>query len=86
LPDDRSAKLKLISLRLLLPIRPVEMAAALEGVERLMVIEQNHTGQLYRFLRAWYELPADVDAVHRPGPGPFRPGELAEKISEWCDQ
>ena len=86
LPDDRSVRLKLISLRLLLPIRPVEMAAALEGVERLMVIEQNHTGQLHRFLRAWYELPADVDAVHRPGPGLFRPGELADKISEWCDQ
>jgi len=49
-----------------------------------MVIEQNHTGQLYRLLRAWYELPENVDTLHRPGPGVFRPGEIATKINEWC--
>ncbi len=86
LPDKVIRKLKLIALRLLLPVRQEDMAAALNGVNRLMVIEQNHTGQLYRFLRAWYDLPADVDTVHRPGPGVFRPGEIATKISEWCGE
>jgi len=84
LPDKVSSKQKLIALRLLLPVRQEDMAAALKGVNRLMVIEQNHTGQLYRFLRAWYDLPDDVDALHRPGPSVFRPGEIATKISEWC--
>jgi len=86
LPDEISDKLKLISLRLLLPAKPIEMAAALDGVERLMVIEQNHTGQLYRYLRAWYDLPPIVDTMHRPGPSVFRPGEIAARISEWCDE
>jgi 2-oxoglutarate ferredoxin oxidoreductase subunit alpha len=84
LPGDLADKLKVISLRLLLPARPIEMAAALEGVKRVIVIEQNHTGQLHRFLRAWYELPADVDTMYRPGPNVFRPGEIAGKLSEWC--
>jgi len=86
LPDDLAAKLKLISMRLLLPARQDEMAAALDGVKRLIVIEQNHTGQLYRFLRAWYDLPADVDTLHRPGPDVFRPGEVATKLAQWCRQ
>lgn len=86
LPDTVTSKLKLIGLRLLLPVRQADMAAALDGVNRLLVIEQNHTGQLYRFLRAWYDLPADVDTVHRPGPSVFRPGEIATKINEWCDK
>ena len=86
LPDDLAAKLKLISMRLLLPVRQDEMAAALDGVKRLIVIEQNHTGQLYRFLRAWYGLPADVDTLHRPGPDVFRPGEIATKLTQWSKQ
>jgi 2-oxoglutarate ferredoxin oxidoreductase subunit alpha len=84
LPDDIADRLKLISLRLLLPAKPIEMAAALDGIERVLVIEQNHTGQLYRYLRAWYDLPPDVDTMHRPGPSVFRPGEIAARISEWC--
>jgi 2-oxoglutarate ferredoxin oxidoreductase subunit alpha len=86
LPDKVTSKLKLIALRLLLPVRQEDMAAALNGVNRLIVIEQNHTGQLYRFLRAWYDLPTDVDTMHRPGPGVFRPGEIATRISEWCSE
>lgn len=83
LPGEVAADMKLISLRLLLPARPAEMAAALAGVRRAMVIEQNHTGQLYRFLRAWYELPADVETLHRPGPTVFRPGDIAARLNEW---
>ncbi len=83
LPTELRAKLKLISLRLLLPAQPQKLADALKGVERLLVIEQNHSGQLYRFLRAWYDLPAAAEALHRPGPTVFRPGEIAERLLDW---
>lgn len=86
LPAELSANLKLISLRLLLPAQPRKMADTLGGVERLMVIEQNHSGQLYRFLRAWYDLPADVESLHRPGPSVFRPGEIAAALRDWAHQ
>jgi 2-oxoglutarate ferredoxin oxidoreductase subunit alpha len=86
LSADLSTNLKLISLRLLLPAQPRQLADALKGIERLMVIEQNHSGQLYRFLRAWYDLPEDVEALHRPGPSVLRPGEIAEALRDWSRQ
>lgn len=70
---------RLISLRLLLPARPEAMARALAGVRRALVVELNHAGQLYRFLRAHYDLPATRSHA-RPGPLPLRPGELADAL------
>jgi 2-oxoglutarate ferredoxin oxidoreductase subunit alpha len=86
LADDLNANIKLISLRLLLPAQPGKMAEALLNVRRLIVIEQNHSGQLYRFLRSWYDLPADVASVHRAGPSVFRPGEITTKLQDWIEQ
>jgi 2-oxoglutarate/2-oxoacid ferredoxin oxidoreductase subunit alpha len=84
LPVDMSSNLKLISMRLLLPAQPGKMTDALRGVRRLMVIEQNHSGQLYHFLRAWYDIPQDVETLCRPGPSVFRPNEIAETLRNWC--
>ncbi len=86
LPADLAAKLRLISLRLLLPAQPQKMIAALSGVKRVIVIEQNHGGQLYRFVRAWYDLPGDVQTKHQPGPSVFRPGQIADALRDWCQQ
>ncbi|MCK5325821.1 MAG: 2-oxoglutarate synthase, partial [Woeseiaceae bacterium] len=83
LPVDLATRIKLISLRLLLPAQPQKMADALRGVEHVMVIEQNHSGQLYRFLRAWYDLPAEVETMYRPGPSVFRPGQVATALRDW---
>ena len=83
---DLATKIKLISLRLLLPAQPQRMAEILKGVERVMVIEQNHSGQLYRFLRAWYDLPADVQTMFRPGPSVFRPAQISDALRNWCQQ
>jgi 2-oxoglutarate ferredoxin oxidoreductase subunit alpha len=75
---------RLIALRLLAPAQPGPFAAALEGVERVMVVEQNHGGQLYRYLRSIYDLPGKPASFHRPGPLPLRPGELTSAIVEWA--
>ena len=71
---------KLVSLRLLSPAQPARLAAALTGVKRVLVIEQSHSGQFYRYLRSAYELPAETRVFHRPGPLPMRPGEIHAKI------
>jgi len=86
LPTALRSNCKLISLRLLLPAQPLKLAAVLEGVTRLLVIEQNQSGHLYRFLRGWCDLPADVTALHRPGPTVFRPGEIADALLRAFDQ
>ena len=59
------------------------MAAALEGVKRLLVVEQSHSQQFYRYLRAAYDLPAEVRVFNRPGPLPFRPDEIIRQLSAW---
>lgn len=73
-------RVRLIAPRLLSPARPTEMAAALEGVSRLLVVEQSHGAQFYRYLRAHYSLPADTAVLHRPGPLPIRPGEICREL------
>lgn len=74
---------RLVSLRLLSPSRPEHMASALAGATRVLVVEQNHTGQLYRYLRAEYDLPGKVKSFRHPGPLPMRPDEIHQQITEW---
>lgn len=79
----RGVDLKLVAMRLLAPARPEALAAALEGVEQVMVVEQNHGAQFYRYLRAWFDLPGKPASFHRPGPLPLRPGELTQALIDW---
>jgi 2-oxoglutarate ferredoxin oxidoreductase subunit alpha len=73
----------MIALRLLAPAQPERLDAALAGVSRVLVVEQNHGAQLYRYLRSVYDLPGKPASYHRPGPLPLRPGELVEAIRNW---
>jgi 2-oxoglutarate ferredoxin oxidoreductase subunit alpha len=74
---------RLVSMRLLSPAQPERLARALEGVKRALVVEQNHSGQFLRYLRAEYDLPAEVKSLRRPGPLPFRPAEIQEALTQW---
>jgi len=79
----RGIGLRLIVLRLLSPAQPERLAKALEGVTRVLVVEQNHGAQLFRYLRSAYDLPGKPASFHRPGPLPLRPAELTEALSNW---
>jgi len=74
---------RLIALRLLSPAQPDRLAKALDGVKRVLVVEQNHGAQFYRYLRSVFDLPGKPASFHRPGPLPLRPGELTEVILQW---
>jgi 2-oxoglutarate ferredoxin oxidoreductase subunit alpha len=74
---------RLVSMRLLAPARPKLLAAALEGVERVLVVEQNHGGQFFRYLRAEFDLPGEVASYRHPGPLPIRPAEIHKQVLEW---
>lgn len=73
-------KIKLVSLRLLSPSQPERLKRALEGVKRILVVEQNHSGQFLRHLRGEYDLPGEVRSLRRPGPLPFRPEEILKAL------
>lgn len=74
---------RMVAPRLLAPIRPEQMAAALKGVKRILVVEQTHGGQFNKFLRAHYDLPAPVRVLNRPGPLPITAGEIHRAIADW---
>jgi len=74
---------RLIAIRLLAPAQPEQLAAALAGISQVLVVEQNHGAQLYRYLRSMYDLPGKPASFHRPGPLPLRPGELTDAILAW---
>ena len=80
---ERGVSARLIALRLLAPALPAQFTAALAGVKRVLVIEQNHGAQLWRYLRSVYDLP-ESRSFHRPGPLPLRPGEVADAIAQWA--
>lgn len=72
---------KLISVRLLSPAQPARLKQALRGVQRVLVVEQNHSGQFLRYLRADCELQCETHSLRRPGPLPFRPGEILAALA-----
>jgi 2-oxoglutarate ferredoxin oxidoreductase subunit alpha len=47
-----------------------------------LVVEQSHQGQLYRLLRMFVQVPAEVGSLARSGSNPFTPGELAERLRD----
>ena len=57
---------------------------ALAGVRQVLVVEQNHGGQLLRCLRSRCDLPGRPAGLHRPGPLPLRPGDLANAFIDWA--
>jgi 2-oxoglutarate/2-oxoacid ferredoxin oxidoreductase subunit alpha len=77
---DEGIAARLIAPRLLSPVRPHDMQAALEGVKRVLIVEQSHSGQFHRYLRAHYEIETDVQVFHRAGPLPITAGEIRNAI------
>jgi 2-oxoglutarate ferredoxin oxidoreductase subunit alpha len=80
---EEGLNVRLVAPRLLSPVQPDRLAAALDEVERILIVEQTHGGQFHRYLRAHYNLPAPVRVLNRPGPLPITAGEIHRAITEW---
>lgn len=78
---DWQDKVRLIGVRLLAPHRPEQLAAALEGVAQILIVEQSQTDQFRDYLRAKYDLPGKIRAFSQPGPLQVSPEQLREQIS-----
>ncbi|MGB0713832.1 MAG: 2-oxoacid:acceptor oxidoreductase subunit alpha, partial [Gammaproteobacteria bacterium] len=81
--ERQGARVKLIVPRLLSPLPLVELRSVLSGVERLLVVEQSHSRQFLRHLRAHLDLPDEVRVLAEPGPLPLRPARILEEIESW---
>jgi 2-oxoglutarate ferredoxin oxidoreductase subunit alpha len=72
---------RVIALRLLAPLPRDSLLQALEGATEIWVVELNHDGQLFHYLRAEDALPAPARTLARPGPLPLRPGEIVAALT-----
>jgi len=54
----------------------------LRATEKLLVIEMNYSGQLYRYLRSQIDLPPNTKTYNRAGGRPFSRKELTGPIME----
>ena len=81
--QDAGTKVKVIALRLLLPASPTRLAEALQGVDRVLIVEQSHGRQFHYYLRAHYDIEAECRTYARPGPLPITPGEIVEQFENW---
>ena len=72
--------IRVIGLRVLSPLPMERLARALDGARRIIVVEQNHSAQLYHHLVGQKAIPPSAESVARPGPLPFRPGEIASYV------
>ena len=74
-------KVRVIALRVLSPLPLAALTRALDGVRRIIVVEQNHGAQLYHYLLGHKAIPLSAESVARPGPAPFRPSEIASHVA-----
>jgi len=74
---------RLVSLRLLSPIQPDRLQQALDGVNKILVVEQCHGAQFYHYLKAFYQLPGVVRSMAIPGPLMIKPSAVYHELKNW---
>jgi 2-oxoglutarate ferredoxin oxidoreductase subunit alpha len=80
--ESEGSKVKLIAMRLLAPTQPERLAKELEGVKKVLVIEQCHGAQFYHYLKGHYDLPEKVSSMAIPGPLMIRPDEVYSELKK----
>jgi 2-oxoglutarate ferredoxin oxidoreductase subunit alpha len=73
---------KLLVPLLLYPVAEGIYREFFASVERGLVIEQSHQGQLRRLLRMFVDVPPGVTSLARSGANPITPDEILERIRE----
>lgn len=75
---------KTLAIRLLSPLPEQPFHIAIEQGKYLVVIEQNHQGQLFQYLNSLKLLPVGAHMLAHPGPLPIRVGEVVDFVKEYC--
>ncbi len=71
-----------VAIRLLAPLPVAAMQNALAGCSRVLVVEQNHSAQLFHYLRSQLGECGELVSYARPGPVPLNPQEICRFIEE----
>jgi 2-oxoglutarate ferredoxin oxidoreductase subunit alpha len=79
---ERAVTSRLINLRLLAPLQTAALAEALLGCEQVFVIEQNHSKQLFHYLKGHMDFEQQVYSYAMAGPVPLSPQNIAQQVLE----
>ena len=71
---------RLLIPKLLYPVAEEIYAEFFHSLERCVVIEQSHQGQLHRILRMWADTPRYLTSIARSGANPIMPADVVEAI------
>jgi 2-oxoglutarate ferredoxin oxidoreductase subunit alpha len=77
---DEGLRVKLLTPYLLYPVIEETYRAFFAGVRGGFLVEQSHQGQLFRILRMFLDLPAELRSLARSGANPFQPEEVVERL------
>jgi 2-oxoglutarate ferredoxin oxidoreductase subunit alpha len=73
-------KVRLLVPKLLYPVAEEIYREFFAPLQRCLVIEQSHQGQLYRIIRMWVSVPPEYIVLAKSGSNPIAPDEVLEKI------
>jgi 2-oxoglutarate ferredoxin oxidoreductase subunit alpha len=79
---ERTVTSRLVNLRLLAPLQTAALAEALLGCEQVFVIEQNHSKQLFHYLKGHMDFQQQVYSYAMAGPVPLSPQNIAQQVLE----
>jgi 2-oxoglutarate ferredoxin oxidoreductase subunit alpha len=80
---SQGKKVRVIALRLLAPLRVNALRTALEGVQKLLIVEQSHGAQFRAWIRSHLDIPCDHIGLALPGPLPIRPGQILAAFEQF---
>lgn len=76
----RGIGVKLLIPKLLYPIAEDVYRDFFASVERCLVVEQSHQGQLFRLIRMWTDVPREFLSLAKSGANPIAPATVADQI------
>ncbi len=71
---------KLLVPKLLYPIAESVYRDFFASLQRCVVVEQSHQGQLHRLIRMWVDVPRDFTSLARSGANPIPPAAIVQRI------
>ena len=71
---------KLLIPKLLYPIAESVYRDFFASLQRCVVVEQSHQGQLHRLIRMWVDVPRDFTSLARSGANPIPPAAIVQRL------
>ncbi len=71
---------KLLIPKLVYPVAEEIYAEFFASLERCVVVEQSHQGQLHRIIRMWADVPREFSALLKSGANPIAPADIVDAL------